>query len=477
MKVKLGSRGRIFVVSLAMFGAVGLTGGVTLDAYVSRSLMVRGDLPKPEFDAARHTVRVGMSIAGGLGLLVAIAMSALMSELLTRQLRALVKTARRVSKGKEERIFFEAEGELGKLAGSFNRITDDLHKTEEKLGRERARLHTVLSAMDEAVLALDETGQVRLANPAALAALGLTELPSVRALSQVTGVPVLARLAELSLAGEATSEELDLPSKPPRRFFARATPLDRIGGAVIVMHDVTEVRRLETMRRDFVANVSHELRTPVSVIAANAETLLGGGLEDADSATGFVEAILRSSQRLARLISDLLDLSRIEAGHYSIHVEPIPVAEAFTDAVAEVAVHASERNIAIAIEADDDLFATADGAALEHVLLNLLDNAVKYTPKAGHVVMRAVAREHTVRLEVEDDGPGIAPEHHERVFERFYRVDSGRSRDMGGTGLGLAIVKHLCEQMGGTVGVAAAASRGSVFWVELPRPAMPVTSA
>ncbi|MBM4357820.1 MAG: PAS domain-containing protein [Deltaproteobacteria bacterium] len=431
--------------------------------------IVQIEAPLERVEASVRKLRLGIALAAGVGLAIAVAMSGLASQLMTRQLRALVKKARRVSKGKEERISLEMEGELGKLAGSFNRITDDLHKVEAKLGRERARLHTVLEAMEEAVLALDESGQLRLANAAALEALGLTEHPGVRPLRELTPVTPMIDLAARSVAGTAATAELDLPTTPPRRYLVRATPLETVGGAVLVMHDVSELRRVEAMRRDFVANVSHELRTPVSVIEANAETLLAGGLDDPEAARTFLEAIVRSSERLARLISDLLDLSRIEAGHYAIHIEPIPVAEALADTVTEIGVHAEEQGIVIEVEADAALAVAADGAALEHVLLNLLDNALKYTPSGGHVVLRATGREARIRLEIDDDGPGVAPEHRERVFERFYRVDDGRSRDVGGTGLGLSIVKHLVETMGGAVGVEASRQGGACFWVELPR--------
>lgn len=469
--MRLGARGQLFLVSLGLMGVVGATSGIFLERALRSEWLAQPGIDSARLAEKMRTLHGALFEAALVGFVVAVALSALAAQLLTRQLRVLVKKARRVSKGKEERIELAASGELGKLAGSFNRISDDLHKTAEKLGRERARLHTMLEAMDEAVLALDEAGRVRMANPAALRVLGLSEAPAVRPLRELVTVAPLVALGEASVSGAATTIELDLPRVPPRRVLARATPLEGIGGAVIVMHDVTEVRRLETMRRDFVANVSHELRTPVSVIGANAETLLGGGLDDAERAVGFVEAILRNAERLARIISDLLDLSRIEAGKYSIQLEAIPIVEALADAVAEVGVHAAERNIAIRIEATGELSAMADGAALEHVLLNLLDNAVKYTPLAGHVIVRAVATTKSVRIEVEDDGPGIAPEHRARVFERFYRVDRGRSRDTGGTGLGLAIVKHLAEQMGGTVSVGSAAKHGSVFCVELPRAA------
>ncbi|MBM4376938.1 MAG: HAMP domain-containing protein [Deltaproteobacteria bacterium] len=465
--MKLGARGQLFSASLVLTTLVLGASGFFLYGYLRDDVLARGH---SDVVAELRDLHATMALAAGLGLLVAAVASAVAAELLTRQLRILVKKARRVAKGKDERISLEVEGELGKLAGSFNRITDDLHRAEVKLERERARLHTVLVAMAEGVVALDELGQVRLANPAARDALGWREPPPTKALAELTEFAPLVALAQRGLAGEASHLELELPANPPRRHFVRVTPLASIGGAVLVLHDVSEARRVEAMRRDFVANVSHELRTPVSVIEANAETLLAGGLEDRETAVQFLEAIVRSSERLARLISDLLDLSRIEAGHYSLHVEPLPVLEALEGTLDEMALRVEEHGIAVALEGAHDLLVAADGAALEHVLTNLLDNALKYTPRGGHVVLRALApRDGLVRIEVEDDGPGLAPEHCERVFERFYRADPGRSRDVGGTGLGLSIVKHLVESMSGRVGVIGAPSGGALFWVELPR--------
>ena len=236
------------------------------------------------------------------------------------------------------------------------------------------------------------------------------------------------------------------------------------------MHDMTEIRRLERVRRDFVANVSHELRTPITVIRANAETLLDGALDDRERGPKFVEAMHRSAERLTRLVADLLDLSRIEAGHYVTELQPVSVARVVEGILEGLEGKAIERQIEIAADVDDRLEVEAASMGLSQVLQNLLDNAIKYTPTGGHIVVRTRATEDVVRIEIEDDGPGIEPHHRERIFERFYRVDTGRSRAMGGTGLGLSIVRHLAEQMNGRVGVEPGARRGSVFWVELQSP-------
>jgi len=234
---------------------------------------------------------------------------------------------------------------------------------------------------------------------------------------------------------------------------------------------VTEIRRLERIRRDFVANVSHELRTPVSIIRLNAETLLDGALERPEVARKFLEAQMRNADRLAALVSDLLEISRIEAGTYEIHPDFIrvaPIVERIVDSVQQIA---DEKHMTIECEVPADTTAWADAEALEHVLLNLVDNAVKYTPAEGKIAVRVRTQGDGVRIEVEDNGPGIEPRHRARIFERFYRIDKGRSREVGGTGLGLAIVKHLAEAMDGSVGVGPAQPQGSIFWVLLGGPA------
>ena len=243
---------------------------------------------------------------------------------------------------------------------------------------------------------------------------------------------------------------------------------------VIVMHDVTELRRLETVRKDFIANVSHELRTPVAVIQANAETLVAGALRDPERARSFLDAISRHAERLGRLVSDLLDISRIEAGKYPLVIEPVDLRVLVDGTIAALGLQAGEKGIALVSRLPGELWVAGDDKALEQVLFNLVSNAIKYTPSGGHVEVDAVVIEREgdeamrLRVEVRDDGPGIDPRHHRRVFERFYRVDPGRARDMGGTGLGLAIVKHLVEAMGGQVGVDARRPHGSIFWFTVP---------
>lgn len=246
--------------------------------------------------------------------------------------------------------------------------------------------------------------------------------------------------------------EFDMPDG--RSLYLRATPLP--DGTVLVLRDHTRLRQLETVRRDFVANVSHELRTPVAVIRANAEALLDGALEEQPQP--FVEAIARNADRLNALVVDLLDLARIEEGRDPLELRPVSLRDLGRRLGTEYG--------RLDVDLPEGRIAVADDRALEQVLVNLVDNACKYTD--GGVSLRAEPRGRSIRIEIRDEGAGIEPHHRQRVFERFYRVDPGRSRELGGTGLGLSIVRHLVLTMGGRVGVEANRPQGSVFWVELP---------
>jgi two-component system phosphate regulon sensor histidine kinase PhoR len=242
---------------------------------------------------------------------------------------------------------------------------------------------------------------------------------------------------------------------------------------VLLLEDVTAMRRLETVRRDFVANVSHELRTPVAVIRANAETLIAGAKDDPQMSAKLIDGLHRNAERLARIIADLLDLSRLDAGQYRLELAPVSVHGVTEQSMTAVEPQAAARQVTVAIAVPDELLVRADPKALDQILVNLIDNAIKYTREGGHVRVEARAESTdgagTIRIDVRDDGPGISAKHRERVFERFYRADPSRSREAGGTGLGLSIVKHLVESMGGDVGVEPNTPSGSVFWLRLPQ--------
>lgn len=356
---------------------------------------------------------------------------------------------------------------MSRVSEGIAQLTRTLKVTKETFDAERARFEAILNSMSEGVLVMNQNQELLLANPEALRILGLSSTPPEgQALQKIIDAPNLETLIAES-AQQRKVGELIIPGSN-RSVVTTSVPLTSRMGFVVVMHDVTDIHRLENIRKDFVANVSHELRTPISIVQANAETLLDGALGDPERARTFVEALHRNAERLSRIISDLLDLSRLEAGRYRFEMSRVEVLKPVQHAVESIQPRALRRGQSIDVSVPPHQTVKADQKVLEHVLLNLLENSIKYTPNGGHVVVRTEERTDEVRLEVQDDGPGIRSEHRARIFERFYRIDPGRSRDMGGTGLGLAIVKHLVESMGGRVGVDPAFPRGSIFWVTLP---------
>lgn len=338
---------------------------------------------------------------------------------------------------------------------------------------QRTLLETVIAAMGEGVLVVGSSGRVLLANPrlrelfSAPAALeGRSLLEAVRHAEVVDAI-------ESAVAGGGVAQvgDVTLGPAPERTLRFSVAPFpsrDERAGAVAVFRDVTEVRRIEAGRRDFVANASHELKTPLTAICGFAERLADAELPDAN-AKHAVEAIVGNAKRLGALVEDLLELSRIESGSVPLRTEPIAAGELVQRLLRELdpRLRAGELASEITIEGAGRVF--ADRSALEQVLANLLDNAIKYTPAGGRVAVQVrPAPEARVRIEVEDSGLGIPRKDLPRIFERFYRVDPGRSRALGGTGLGLAIVKHQVQAMGGQVGVESQLGDGSRFWVDLP---------
>jgi len=410
-----------------------------------------------------------LGVGGALGLLVAAGMSWLAVALAARPLRRLTETAHAMVHDLSVRSRIDLDDDVGALAGALDELADNLASTLGKLERERDRLGAILESMAEGVLVTDANGQVVLANRALREMFLLGgDVEGREPIEVVRNADLHELFAEAARSSGPTSRELSIEGLRPRRVMARVAPVEQAGaGAVAVLSDVTELRRLETVRRDFVANVSHELRTPVAAIRGAAETLLLGGAQHAETAFEFATMIDRHAERLHRLVEDLLELSRIEARELRIDPVPLELRAEAERARELLSLAAQARRTEVRVEVGA-LRVLADQAALEHVLTNLLENAIKYSPEGSVVTVRAERRGETVRTLVEDDGPGIEPRHLPRLFERFYRVDAGRSRQVGGTGLGLAIVKHLAEAMGGAVGVESTVGRGSRFWIDLP---------
>jgi len=417
--------------------------------------------------------RVGWRVfwAGAFALAAVAYLVWVTTRVVSRTLTDLVSGVQAVARGERGVRVSPSDAEVfGGLAGSINQLAESLEGTVSTLAAERSRFETMLERLSDAVIALDHEERVTMVNRGATRLFGFDRSPIGQTLLETVRLPVLAELVRRARSEGRVKAEVDWTSGRRRRLLARATRLGQGEGTVLVIQDLTALRRLETVRRDFVANVSHELRTPVGVILANAETLLDGALDDPKFSRTFVEALHRNAIRLTRLLDDLLDISRLEAGQAHLAPERLDLTEVAAQVIDALSVKAAEKGIDLRWQGENPVWVRADANAVEQVLVNLIDNAIKYTPTGSRVFAGTAAQVDAgrVRVVVEDNGPGIDAQHRERIFERFYRVDPGRSREMGGTGLGLSIVRHLVESMGGSVGVEPAAPQGARFWFTLP---------
>jgi two-component system, OmpR family, phosphate regulon sensor histidine kinase PhoR len=413
------------------------------------------------------------ALAFALALLATGLLSLLLSSPLGRSLEEIMEAARQLARGDlSARIRVRREDELGELARIINHSADQLQGRLAEIARDRGRTDAILSAMDDGVLAVDHRGTVTLANPSLVRALGLAEPLGRHYLEIVRQREVGALIEDVLRTGDRREAEVEL-IHVQRVFTITGVPFPgeegAPHGAVLTLNDTTERHRVERIRRDFVANASHELRTPLTSIRGFVEALEDGAVEEPETAQRFLGKIRTHADRMAALVDDLLELSRLEARARPPEREETLVSEVAEDVVASFAGLATRKDVRLRRVDRGTARVATDRERLRRILENLVDNAVKYTPEGGEVeVATADGPEGSVRVEVADNGPGIAPEHIERIFERFYRVDKARSRELGGTGLGLSIVRHLAESLGATVSVESAHGRGSRFTVTLP---------
>ena len=358
------------------------------------------------------------------------------------------------------------------VAAASRALKARVEETVGELSRDRSRLAAVLDQMAEGVVAVDAEGRVLLVNPALSRLLGID--PAVargRGYIESLRHRGLADLIGDGLKGTPASREVRVFSPEELVFDAHAAPLTQDGkpaGALVVLHDITRLRRLEQMRRDFVANVSHELRTPLSSIRGYAETLREGAIDDKKNRLEFLGTIEEQATHLSKLVDDLLDLSSIESGHRSPKVAQSDIGPLLDAAARDAAPGAAEKKIRVSVRRQADLPAASfDSGQIRQVLANLVDNAVKYSEEGGAVELAASLVDGELVVSVRDEGVGIPDADLPRVFERFYRVDKSRAREAGGTGLGLAIVKHLVEGHGGRVWVSSRQPGGSTFFFTL----------
>ena len=404
-------------------------------------------------------------LAALLALAVGAAAAGIAARSVGRPLTALAGAARAIASGAPPRFPRSGVSEIDALVRALREMHQQLGARFAELRQEKAESAALVASMVEGVIAADARGRVTTANPAARSLLGYDgdePLPDLRQLFRARPARELVDAALGGSAEEARTIEMD-----DRTVLATARGVPA-GGAVLVLHDVTELRKLEAVRRDFVANVSHELRTPLTSICGYAETLLTDRPDDATTRR-FLETILSNGRRMQRLVDDLLDLSRIESGRW----QPVPVALDPAAAAREAWASLGDRTGTHAVEfvvdaAPDAAELRADPDALRQVLTNLLDNSLRHTPQGGTITCRIRREDGGVALVVRDTGTGIAHDHLPRIFERFYRADASRSRDAGGTGLGLAIVKHLVEGHGGRVSAESELGQGTAVTCWFP---------
>jgi two-component system phosphate regulon sensor histidine kinase PhoR len=426
---------------------------------------VRLAYPLPIIAQSTAVIRKKILEASVVACLVAMFLAALMARSSARRIGNMAALAGRIA----DRDFSGAlhdpsQDELGTLASSLDRTATMLQEAFSELERNRTQLQTLLDSMQEAVIAVSADKKLLWANGAMRRVAPQTEREEVP-LIEIIRDPALLEAVELSgksgESGSVTTKSL----QPGKYFQVTVTPLAG-GGFVLVFHDITERERVEKIRRDFIANVSHELRTPLTAVQGYAQTL-NEQVSD-PKAREYLEIIQKNSARMTRLTNDLLTLARVESGEQQLRLESAPATSLLQDAVESHANAARAQGLEIKITESSDDLVRCDSDAIQQVFGNLIENALKYGKAGGKIELGAKANSEVVEFYVRDFGEGIPYEHLPRLFERFYRVDSGRSRESGGTGLGLAIVKHIVQNHGGAVRVESELCHGATFFFTLP---------
>jgi two-component system phosphate regulon sensor histidine kinase PhoR len=437
--------------------------------------VIRVSKPMTGLSAALRTVYNRIALAAIFISIFAALIALILSYQIKKPISEMIAGAERFGRGDlDHRLYITQSEELRNLADAMNQMAVQLNDRIRTITRQRNEIQAILSSMVEAIIAVNSQEQIIRFNHAASE---LFHIPSEDAkdkrISEVVRNTELVEFVRNALASQEPLEANIVIWDGQRMLQARGTRLkDSDGahiGALIVLNDITRLHRMERVRRDFVANVSHELKTPITSIKGFVETLKDGAIHDPENADRFLEIVSRHTDRLNAIIEDLLKLSRLEDEGISIQFEESAVSDVIRDAVMACQGKAEKKQIQLDMECESGLRARVNPPLLEEALVNLLDNAIKYSPASGRVEIRGIRRENEIRISVQDHGPGIPQKHLPRIFERFYRVDRARSRDMGGTGLGLSIVKHIVQAHQGDVSVESVMGQGSTFSIHLPQ--------
>ncbi|HMI49347.1 MAG TPA: ATP-binding protein [Gemmatimonadaceae bacterium] len=409
--------------------------------------------------------RSGVLAAGIISFLLAGVLALLFARSVSKPIVDLSNVARSLAAGERKRLpALAAPGEVGDLADAVHRLAEQLEARISALAAEQSILTALIETLNEGVIAISPSHEVVRISDTGRRLLSI-DRPVPFAVDYLPREATLREAISLALRGTETEPEEVVIGDAT--LSLTASPLVN-GGAVVALFDLSPIRKLEAVRRDFVANVSHELRTPLTIVGGFAETLQDPDIP-AERRAEFAKTILSNTQRMQRIVDELLDLSRIETGHWKPRPESIRIADLAAEVFGRVAVSAKTKGVVLETKVDPDVETIhADRTALEQILLNLVENAIRHTASGGRITIRTAPADDGVLLVVSDTGSGIPPEHLPRIFERFYRADSGRSRDAGGTGLGLAIVRHLVEAHGGSVHAESTVGVGTSIRIFFP---------
>ena len=412
-----------------------------------------------------------------IALLVTIVLGYLMAGSITVPINQLTMKALKMAKGDfRQRVTVKSDDEIGQLGSMFNYLTEKLDTTLLEISSEKSKLNAIIKHMEDGLVAIDGKGQIIHYNPSFLSMLNLREKDLTdksydKIIDDYSKDLEYGAILQKSISN--SSENIIFENNKKR--ILKASPAlfrdeaGRISGAIVVFQDITESQRLEDMRREFVANVSHELKTPITTIKSYSETLLCGALEDKELSKNFVEVIENEADRMSSLVKDLLQLSHMDYEKVVWEMHHLDLREIVTDSVRKLEVHFQNKNQRLNMQISDEAVPIyADRGKIQQVIINLLTNAIKYTPENGNIKISAQVVDKNAIFEVQDSGIGIPKEDIKRIFERFYRVDKGRSRAQGGTGLGLSIAHNIIKQHKGSIKVSSELEKGSIFTVYFP---------
>ncbi len=450
-----------------MYAAVPVTG---------ENLIISVSVPLQLIEINRKVfIYAGLGMLAGLLLTILLAMKFSFS--ITHPVNQLMSLSKEISSGNySKRVFVKSRDELGRLSHTFNEMAYTLEKTVNDLQDKNVKLDTIMNSMVNGIIAVDSNSRVIMINSIACELFNITEqdVVGLNFTEVIRNVRINRLLDKTMQNAKPFSDEITTSMPDERILSIHTTPMKsnngfgEYAGGIVSVHDITNIKKLEHIRTEFVSNVTHELKTPLTSIRGFVETLRNGAVKDPDIAERFLEIIDIEAERLYTLISDIMQLSEIETKQKDSNIGKHNLKAIVEETISILAPSAQSKKIDIELDIGENIEITANSNRIKQMLINLIDNAIKYNRESGYVLVSAYKSEGSINVMVKDNGIGIPEQHQARIFERFYRVDKGRSRDMGGTGLGLSIVKHIVNLYNGNIRVSSASGEGTEFIIQLP---------